>query len=40
MYYLLLVGLSHTDQISMLGVSHADVERQVDALIDAWFATP
>ena len=39
MYYLLLVGLSHTDQISMLGVSKADVERQVDALISAWFVT-
>jgi AcrR family transcriptional regulator len=39
MYYLLLVGLSHTDQISMLGVSAVDVERQVDALIEAWFAT-
>jgi AcrR family transcriptional regulator len=39
MYYLLLIGLSHTDQISMLGVSAADVERQVDALISAWFVT-
>jgi AcrR family transcriptional regulator len=39
MYYLVLVGLSHTDQISMLGVSEDDVERQVDALIEAWFAT-
>jgi AcrR family transcriptional regulator len=39
MYYLLLVGLSHTDQISMLGVTQTDVERQVDALIGAWFVT-
>ena len=39
MYYLLLIGLSHTDQINMLGVSRADAERQVDALIAAWFAT-
>ena len=39
MYYLLLVGLSHTDQINMLGVTRADVERQVDALISAWFVT-
>ena len=40
MYYLLLIGLSYTDQISTLGASQADIERQVDALLDAWFATP
>ena len=39
MYYLLLVGLSHTDQVSGLGVSEDEVVRQVDALIDGWFAT-
>ena len=39
MYYLLLLGLSHTDQVSGLGVSEAEIGRQVDALIDGWFTT-
>ena len=38
MYYLLLLGLSHTDQVSGLGVSEEEIGRQVDALIDGWFA--
>ena len=39
MYYLLLLGLSHADEVSSLGVSQADTEIVVDALIDGWFAT-
>jgi AcrR family transcriptional regulator len=39
MYYLLLLGLSHTDQVSGLGVTEDELVRQVDALIDGWFAT-
>jgi AcrR family transcriptional regulator len=38
MYYLLLLGLSHTDQVSGLGVDEAEIGRQVDTLIDGWFA--
>ena len=38
MYYLLLLGLSHTDQVSGLGVDEEELGRQVDALIDGWFA--
>jgi len=37
MYYLVLLGLSHTDEVSGVNVSHNDIERQVDALIDGWF---
>ena len=37
-YYLLLLGLSHTDQVSGLGVTEDEIGRQVDALIDGWFA--
>ena len=40
MYYLLLVGLCFTDEMSTLGAKQADIEHQVDAMIDAWFATP
>lgn len=40
MYYLLLIGLCFTDEMSTLGATQADIERQVDAMIDAWFATP
>lgn len=38
MYYMLLLGLSHTDQVDRLGVGQAEVEREVEALIDGWFA--
>lgn len=38
MYYLLLLGLSHTDQVSGLGVDETEIGKQVDALIDGWFA--
>ena len=37
MYYLLLIGLSHTDEVSSLGVGQDDIEREVDALIGSWF---
>jgi AcrR family transcriptional regulator len=37
MYYMLLLGLSHTDEIDQLGTSQADTEREVHALIDGWF---
>ncbi len=38
MYYLLLLGLSHADEVNSLGVGEGDVERQLDALIDGWFS--
>lgn len=38
MYYLLLLGLSHADEVNSLGVGQRDVERQLDALIDGWFS--
>jgi AcrR family transcriptional regulator len=38
-YYLLLLGLSHTDEVSDLGVSRGVIERQVDLLVDAWFTS-
>ena len=38
MYYLLLLGLAHTDQVSGLGVAEDEIGQQVDALIDGWFA--
>jgi AcrR family transcriptional regulator len=38
MYYLLLLGLSHTDQVSGLGVDEDEIGCQVEALIDGWFA--
>jgi AcrR family transcriptional regulator len=38
MYYLLLLGLSHTDQVRGLGVTEDEIGEQVDALIDGWFA--
>ena len=38
MYYLLLLGLSHTDQVSGLGVTEDEIGCQVDTLIDGWFA--
>jgi AcrR family transcriptional regulator len=37
MYYLLLIGLSHTDEVSSLGVGQRDIEHEVDALIEGWF---
>jgi AcrR family transcriptional regulator len=37
LYYLLLIGLSHTDEVSSLGVGHGDIEHEVDALIGSWF---
>lgn len=37
MYYLLLLGLAHTDQVSGLGVTEDQIGAQVDALIDGWF---
>jgi hypothetical protein len=37
MYYLLLVGLSHADQVDSLDVTRDDFERQIGALIDDWF---
>ncbi len=37
MYYLLLVGLSHADQVDSLDVTRADFEIQIGALIDDWF---
>jgi AcrR family transcriptional regulator len=39
MYYLLLLGLAHTDQVSGLGVTEDEIGSQVDALIDGWFAS-
>jgi AcrR family transcriptional regulator len=37
MYYMLLLGLSHTDEIDRLGASQADIEHEVRTLIDGWF---
>lgn len=37
-YYLLLVGLSHTDQITGVRVTQDEIELQVDVLIERWFA--
>ena len=39
MYYMLLLGLSHTDQVGGLDVIEDEIGRQVDALIDGWFTT-
>ncbi len=39
LYYLLLIGLSHSDEVASLGVGQHDIEREVDALIEAWFDT-
>jgi AcrR family transcriptional regulator len=38
MYYMLLLGLSHADEVSSLAVSQADTEAVVNQLIDGWFA--
>jgi AcrR family transcriptional regulator len=38
-YYLLLIGLSHTDEVSGVDVDQSDLECQLDALIDGWFTT-
>jgi AcrR family transcriptional regulator len=38
LYYLLLLGLSHTDEVSALDVEHDDIERELDALIRSWFS--
>ena len=40
MYYMLLIGLSHVDEVTGVGVGQRDIEHQVDALIDGWFTTP
>jgi AcrR family transcriptional regulator len=39
MYYMLLLGLAHADEVSSLGVSHDDTEAVLDQLIDGWFAS-
>ena len=39
MYYMLLLGLSHIDEVSSLAVSLADTEAVVAQLINGWFAT-
>lgn len=39
-YYMLLIGLSHIDEVNGVDVDQHDVEDQVDALIDGWFTTP
>ena len=36
-YYMLLIGLSHVDEVAGVEVGRHDLERQVDALIDGWF---
>ena len=38
MYYMLLLGLSHADEVSSLAVSQADTEAVLNQLIDGWFA--
>jgi AcrR family transcriptional regulator len=38
MYYMLLLGLSHADEVSSLHVSQAATEDVVNQLIDGWFA--
>jgi AcrR family transcriptional regulator len=38
MYYMLLLGLSHADEVRSLDVSQTDTEAVVDQLIDGWFA--
>jgi AcrR family transcriptional regulator len=40
MYYMLLLGLSHADEVSSLAVSQADTEAVVNQLINGWFAHP
>lgn len=40
MYYMLLLGLSHADEVSSLQVSQGDTEDVVNQLIDGWFAHP
>jgi len=36
-YYMLLIGLSHVDEVTGVDVDPHEVERQVDALIGGWF---
>jgi len=38
MYYLVLIGLSHTDEVGGVDVEQDELDHQVDALIDGWFA--
>ena len=38
-YYMLLIGLSHVDEVNGVDVDQHDIEDQVDALIDGWFTT-
>jgi AcrR family transcriptional regulator len=40
MYYMLLLGLSHADEVNSLQVSQIDTERVVNQLINGWFAHP
>lgn len=40
MYYMLMLGLSHVDEVSSLAVSLPDTEAVVNQLIDGWFAHP
>jgi hypothetical protein len=40
MYYMLLLGLSHADEVRSLGVGQADTEAVVNQLINGWFANP
>lgn len=37
-YYLILLGLCHTDEVSGVRVSQEEIEWQVDVLIERWFA--
>jgi AcrR family transcriptional regulator len=38
MYYMLLLGLSHADEVRSLDVSQQDTEDVLNQLIDGWFA--
>jgi AcrR family transcriptional regulator len=38
MYYMLLLGLSHADEVRSLDVSQSDTEDVLNQLIDGWFA--
>jgi AcrR family transcriptional regulator len=38
LYYLLLLGLSHTDEVSALDVGQDAIERELDTLIRSWFS--
>ncbi len=36
-YYMLLIGLSHVDEVGALDVDRASTEAEIDRLIDGWF---